>query len=143
MSHFFIAGAVDELFSYQFGKLPYRSLRFDYQTINKASYQDAPVVAYPQEDDFTRITEYSKLPIQNVGEKTTIAVEYSLGVSDNEEIEPYYPVPTEASKKQYDEYFNLAQKFPGLFLCGRLADYKYYNMDNAILRAFEVFETIF
>ena len=135
-------GAIDDLFDMRFGRLPYRSLVFDYQTKDTASYQQAPVVAHPQAKDFTRITEYTKLPVQDVGNKTTIAVEYSYDVEDRKGMEPYYPIPTTYSSKLYKKYKDLAEKYDFLFLCGRLADYKYYNMDNAIERAFEVFEKL-
>ena len=64
-------GAIDELFGCRYGRLPYRSLRYEWKTENKKSFQEAPVVAYPQAKDFTRITEYTKLPVQNVVHKTT------------------------------------------------------------------------
>ena len=139
---FVYTGAIDTLFGNTYDSLPYRSLRFDYQTHDKKSYQDAPVVAYPQETGYTRITEYTKLPIQDVGEKTTVAVEYPLAVDKNSDIEPYYPIPTDETLEQYNRYKALADGFRNLFLCGRLADYKYYNMDSAIQRAFDVYETI-
>lgn len=139
---FVYTGAIDELFDNAFGRLPYRSLRFDYQIHNTPSYQDTPVVAYPQEDGYTRITEYTKLPIQEAGGKTSIAVEYPLPVESGSDIEPYYPIPTDVTATQYARYLKLADSYPDLFLCGRLADYKYYNMDNAIARAFEVNESI-
>lgn len=125
-------GAIDELFGCKYGKLPYRSLRFEWKTENKKSYQDAPVVAYPQEKGFTRITEYTKLPLQNVGEKTVYAVEYPLPYKAGEENEPYYPVPTEESQLMYDKYRKAADRYPNLVVCGRLGDFKYYNMDNAL-----------
>ena len=139
---FVYTGAIDDLFDNVYGKLPYRSLVFDFQTHNVASYQDAAVVAHPQAKDFTRITEYTKLPEQNVGNVTTIAVEYSKDVMESDDLQPYYPVPTEASAEQYSRYKQLAGQYDNLYLCGRLADYKYYNMDKAIERAFAVFESM-
>ena len=84
-------GPIDELFECRFGKLPYRSLRFEWKHEDIDSFQDMPVVAYPQADKFTRITEYKKLPIQNV-KGTTYAVEYPLPYKKGENNEPYYPV---------------------------------------------------
>ncbi|MCK9479556.1 MAG: UDP-galactopyranose mutase [Firmicutes bacterium] len=139
---FVYTGAIDGFFDNVYGKLPYRSLVFDFQSHNTESYQDAAVVAHPQAKDFTRITEYTKLPEQNVGNVTTIAVEYSKSVTDCEALEPYYPIPTVASAQQYSLYKQLAGKYGNLYLCGRLADYKYYNMDEAIQKAFEVFEEL-
>lgn len=135
-------GAIDELFGCKYGKLPYRSLRFEWKTENKKSFQDAPVVAYPQEKGFTRITEYTKLPLQDVGEKTVYALEYPLPYKAGEEIEPYYPVPTEKSQEMYEKYRKDADSFPTLFVCGRLGDFKYYNMDNALEKAIEIVSKI-
>lgn len=130
--HFVYTGPIDRLFNYKFGELPYRSLRFDYQTLPKDSFQNAPVVAYPQVKDFTRITEYKKLPVQEIPDKTTIAVEYPIQYNLKDGTEPYYPIPTETNSKIYQQYLSAASKYSNLILCGRLAEYKYYNMDQAI-----------
>ena len=130
-------GALDELFGCQFGRLPYRSLRFEWKYENKESLQDAPVVAYPQEKGFTRITEYKKLPVQDKP-GTSYAVEYPLPYQEGADQEPYYPVLTEESQKQYAAYQQLADEIPNLVCCGRLADFKYYNMDQALERALAV-----
>lgn len=130
---FVYTGPIDRLFGYCYGELPYRSLRFEYKSEEKDSFQNAPVVAYPQVPDFTRITEYKKLPVQNVKGKTSYAVEYPLSYKAGSESEPYYPIPTEQTAGLYAKYKELSQKYEGLMLCGRLAEYKYYNMDQAIL----------
>ena len=130
-------GALDELFNNEFGRLPYRSLRFEWFYEDKDSIQDAPVVAYPQEKGFTRITEYKKLPIQELP-GTTYAKEYPLTYSEESGAEPYYPVLTADSTAQYEKYRAHADKVPNLYLCGRLADFKYYNMDQALQRALDV-----
>lgn len=129
-------GALDELFGCVCGRLPYRSLRFEWKQADRESLQDAPVVAYPQEESYTRITEYKKLPPQ---EKpgTVYAVEYPLPYREEESREPYYPVLTEESQKQYADYRALADAVPNLLCCGRLADFKYYNMDQALARALD------
>ena len=130
-------GALDELFNLSDGALPYRSLRFDFKYEDIDSFQDAPVVAYPQEKDYTRITEYKKLPAQNV-RGTSYAVEYSLKYEFGKEMEPYYPVLTQESMKQYQIYRKKADKIENLYCCGRLADFKYYNMDQALKRALDL-----
>lgn len=130
-------GALDELFNCIYGKLPYRSLRFEWKYEDVESKQEAPVVAYPQAEGYTRITEYKKLPVQNV-RGTTYAVEYPLAYDPNKVMEPYYPVLTEESQKQYAKYKRLADRIPNLIYCGRLADFKYYNMDQALERALSV-----
>lgn len=130
-------GALDELFGLEYGKLPYRSLRFEWRYEDIESKQDAPVVAYPQADGFTRITEYKKLPVQNV-KGTTYAVEYPLTYNENEKMEPYYPVLTEDSQLMYARYASKAKQIKGLYCAGRLADFKYYNMDQALERALEL-----
>lgn len=137
-------GAIDELFDYKFGKLPYRSLWFDYQYHDIESFQNVAIVAHPADMECTRITEYTKLPYQKVGEKTVIAIEYSLEYDKNATRgnEPYYPVLTEKSQEQYQLYRDYSKYFNNLVLCGRLADFKYYNMDAVIQRTLDVFETI-
>lgn len=132
----FYTGALDELFDCIYGRLPYRSLRFEWKYENKGSLQAAPVVAYPQEAGYTRITEFKKLPVQNKP-GTSYALEYPLPYREGEQLEPYYPVLTIQSQEQYAQYLALAEKIPNLVLCGRLADFKYYNMDQALERALE------
>ncbi|MBQ2830444.1 MAG: UDP-galactopyranose mutase [Oscillospiraceae bacterium] len=130
-------GALDELFGCVYGRLPYRSLRFEWKYSEDDSIQEAPVVAYPQENGYTRITEYKKLPIQD-GLGTSYAVEYPLPYKGDEKTEPYYPVLTEKSQEQYRRYKELADRIPNLICCGRLADFKYYNMDQALARVLDV-----
>lgn len=129
-------GALDELFR-EPGALPYRSLHFEWKYEEIESFQDAPVVAYPQAKGFTRITEYKKLPIQNIC-GTTYTVEYPLPYQAGQKNEPYYPVLTEESQLQYALYKQRADKVKNLFCCGRLADFKYYNMDQALEQALEL-----
>lgn len=130
-------GALDELFDGAYGRLPYRSLRFEWKYDKKESLQDAPVVAYPQEAGYTRITEYKKLPFQS-GVGTSYALEYPLPYQEGAQQEPYYPVLTEQSQKQYESYRRAAEAVPNLVCCGRLADFKYYNMDQALERALRI-----
>lgn len=134
-------GALDELFGGIYGRLPYRSLRFEWKYEEKDSLQDAPVVAYPQEAGYTRITEYKKLPVQT-GTGTSYALEYPLTYQEGTQQEPYYPVLTEQSQQQYEQYRRAAEAVPNLICCGRLADFKYYNMDQALEQALNVCENI-
>lgn len=131
------SGALDELFGCVHGKLPYRSLRFEWKFEDRDSIQDMPVVAYPQAEGFTRITEYKKLPFQDVS-GSSYAVEYPLPYAGGENAEPYYPVLTEESQKQYAVYSEMAKGINNLICCGRLGDFKYYNMDQALERALEI-----
>lgn len=134
-------GALDELFGCVYGRLPYRSLHFEWKYTEEDSYQPAPVVAYPQAEGYTRITEYKKLPVQQ-GKGSSYAVEYPRPYEPEKGAEPYYPVPTKESLALYEQYKVAAEQIPGLIYCGRLADFKYYNMDQALARALEVAETI-
>lgn len=131
-------GPVDELFDRCFGALPYRSLRFEWKTLPQESFQDAPVVAYPEAEGYTRITEYKKLPVQKAPGVTSIAVEYPLAYTGDGSAEPYYPILTQDSQALYERYRALASRIPNLTLCGRLADFKYYNMDQALERALAI-----
>lgn len=137
-------GAIDELFGYKFGVLPYRSLHFDFRSLHTDSFQNVAIVAYPQAEEYTRITEYTKMPCQNCNGWTNIAYEFPITYDKNAATgnEPYYPVLTEKSKKKFETYKQYASKFGNLILCGRLADFKYYNMDQVILRALELYNTM-
>lgn len=135
-------GPIDELFGYKFGALPYRSLHFNYKVIDKASFQDSAVIAYPQKLGYTRITEYTKLPKQNVGNRTIIAVEYPEDYSPSSGNEPYYPILYKDSVSCHEQYKSEASLYHYLHLCGRLADYKYYNMDQALRRALNLWAGI-
>ena len=135
-------GAIDEAMDYRYGELPYRSLRFDYQAKNMESFQEASVVAYPKAEGYTRITEFKKLPPQNIPGVTIIAYEYPLPAGKSGNNEPYYPVLADNNTALYNKYIADLEGISNLYLCGRLADYKYYNMDTAVLRAFEVFGNI-
>jgi UDP-galactopyranose mutase len=130
-------GALDELFACREGRLPYRSLKFEWRFEKTESYQEHPVVAYPAADLYTRITEYRKLPKQKTS-GTTLAVEYPCAYRKNTDTEPYYPVLTQESQRQAQSYRTLAAEIDKLYPCGRLADFKYYNMDQALARALDV-----
>lgn len=141
LSNVVYTGPIDELFQFQYGRLPYRSLRFEWKYSEQDSIQNAPVVAYPQEKYYTRITEYKKLPVQS-HRGSSYAIEYSLPYQEGQRMAPYYPVLTKESQEQYSKYQKLAMDVPNLFCCGRLGDFKYYNMDQALERALSVAEEI-
>lgn len=128
-------GPVDALFHFAYGALPYRSLVFRWKTLNQKQFQPAPVVAYPQAAGFTRITEYKQLT-GGAGSQTTIAQEYPFAADAG--AEPYYPVPTQETAEQMERYRTTAKQIKNLFLCGRLAEYRYYNMDQTIASALEM-----
>ena len=135
-------GETDELFNYKFGRLPYRSLRFEYEKHNKKDYQTSAIVAYPSHDyGYTRITEYTKLPFQCF-DTTIIAKEYPLSYNPNSNNEPYYPILTKDSQDKFNNYLNEANKYKNLTLLGRLAQFKYFNMDQCVLNAIETIERI-
>jgi UDP-galactopyranose mutase len=126
-------GPVDEYFDYRYGKLPYRSLEFRHETHNAAIYQPAPVVNYPNEHLYTRITEFKYLTGQEHA-KTSIVYEYPRADGD-----PYYPIPRPENAELYKKYQLLAQTTAGVHFVGRLATYKYYNMDQVVAQALTVF----
>jgi len=134
-------GPIDELFNHSFGMLPYRSLRFEFVHENINSKQDMPVVAHPQEPDYVRIIEFKKLSIQQV-DGTTYEKEYSIPCCSGGIDEPYYPLLTTNSQNDYLKYRELADKIKNLYVCGRLGDYKYYNMDQALEVALRMSEKI-
>ena len=136
-------GALDELFQCRYGKLPYRSLSFKYEVLSTRDFQPTPGVAYPLAEGYTRITEFSKLmPLSPDTNKTIIAYEYPEIYGSDRGKEAYYPILTTDSQKLYQRYLGEAKRYPMLYPCGRLGDFKYYNMDQAILRAVELFENL-
>lgn len=133
-------GCVDELFDYKFGVLPYRSLKFKFETIKKPSYQPAAVVNYTTSHKYTRITEFTKFTCPE-RDNTVIVKEYSKPFKKGKNI-PYYPIPIAKNFKHYELYKEEASKYDNLFLLGRLANYKYINMDIAVKNAMQLFEQI-
>ena len=132
-------GAIDEFFDYEFGELPYRSLKFDFQTYRLPAYQSVGTVNYPMSHDFTRITEMGHLT-QERGDHTTVAIEYPQPHIPGETI-PYYPIPRDENLAKHNEYVEFAEKeAPNVLFAGRLGDYKYYNMDQAAARALTIFD---
>jgi len=133
-------GAIDELFSYKFGELPYRTLTFEFETKNMDYYQPVGTVNYPtKEDKFTRITEYKHFTSEENNSKNTVIMrEYPCKYENNLGMTPYYPINNEESSLIYDKYLNEVNKYGNLYLLGRLAQYKYYNMDLIINEALEL-----
>ena len=131
-------GAIDEYFNYIHGPLPYRSLRFDLRHELVNQFQAVSVVNYPNEYQFTRVLEYKQFSGQNLP-GTTLAYEYPEAYEPGVNT-PYYPIPREQNREKYSLYQREAEKLNGsVIFAGRLADYKYYNMDQAVGRALKVF----
>jgi UDP-galactopyranose mutase len=129
-------GPVDEFFDNRFGKLPYRSLEFKHETHNVETYQEAPVINYPNDYLYTRVTEFKYLTGQK-HEKTSIVYEFPQAEGD-----PYYPVPRPENAELYKKYQQLADETEGVYFVGRLATYKYYNMDQVVGQALATYKKI-
>ncbi|PLS79531.1 MAG: UDP-galactopyranose mutase [Chloroflexi bacterium] len=129
-------GPVDAFFDYRYGKLPYRSLEFKHETHNVPIYQAAPVINYPNDYAYTRITEFKYLTGQE-HTKTSIVYEFPRAEGD-----PYYPVPRPENAEVYAQYKALADDTPEVHFVGRLATYKYYNMDQVVAQALTVYRKI-
>ncbi|NMM78499.1 UDP-galactopyranose mutase [Rhodococcus sp. SRB_17] len=135
--HLVYCGPVDEYFGYRYGKLPYRSLRFEHQTLDQAQFQSVAVVNYPApEVPFTRITEYKHLTGQQ-HPKTSITREFPTDTGD-----PYYPIPAPENAALYRRYEALAERTPGVTFTGRLGTYRYYNMDQVVAQSLALFSRI-
>jgi UDP-galactopyranose mutase len=137
--HLIYTGAIDEYFDYTFGPLPYRSLRFEPETIAREYFQPAMQVNYPNDHDFTRIVEAKhftgqKLPV------TTIVREYPENFGPGHE--PYYPIPAPDAKALYQRYNQLTEHVGNVSFVGRLATYRYYNMDQVVAMALTEFERL-
>ena len=127
-------GPVDELFDCRFGRLPYRTLRFDFEHYDQPDYQGHSVVNYTVSEDYTRITEFKYLTGQKA-DSTTIVKEYPFAYTGAEGEIPYYAIMNEENNALYQKYADLAAKLPDFHLLGRLAEYKYYNIDAMAARA--------
>jgi UDP-galactopyranose mutase len=134
-------GPIDELLGYRFGPLPYRSLDLRLETVNAETYQPAAVVNYPNEEEFTRITEFKYITGQQCP-KTTVLREYPRAYDWRDGSIPYYPVESHENRALYEKYAALLSSVTGLYFCGRLAQYKYYNMDAAVDAALKLSEMI-
>ena len=135
--HIVYTGPIDEYFDFCFGKLPYRSLKFDHKTIEQEQYQPVGTVNYPSPDvPYTRISEYKHLTGQQAP-RTTITYEYPSAEGD-----PYYPIPREENQLLFKRYEALADATEGVTFVGRLATYRYYNMDQIVGQALAMFRRI-
>lgn len=131
-------GMIDELFTDKFGELPYRSIDLRFETIDQEYYQGYAVINYPNEHLYTRITEFKHIhPV--ITSKTTILKEYPQEYIRDKNT-PYYPMFTDENQIRYNQYASYAEQIPNLMLVGRLAEYKYYDMDDIVERALDIFE---
>lgn len=135
-------GAIDELFELRFGRLPYRSLDFKFEHLNQDSFQDHSVVNYTVSEDFTRITEFKFLTGQKDTDGTTIVREYPFAYTGAEGEIPYYAILNDENETLYNRYKQLTEEFDNFYLLGRLAEYKYYNIDAMALKAMELAEKL-
>lgn len=135
--HLIFCGPIDEYFDYRFGKLPYRSLKFEHKQLEQEQFQAVGTVNYPSEDvPYTRISEYKHLTGQ-VHPKTSITYEYPSAEGD-----PYYPIPRPENAELYRRYQQLADQTPVVTFVGRLGTYKYYNMDQVVGQALALYKRI-
>jgi UDP-galactopyranose mutase len=128
-------GPIDYFFDKVHGELPYRSLDLQFHTLSQEWFQEAGTVNYPNDQPYTRITEFKHLTGQN-HPMTTILYEYPTG-----EGEPYYPIPNPENHQLFQKYLEMGRKNKSVYFLGRLAEYRYYNMDAVVERALEVFES--
>lgn len=138
-------GPIDELFQYKFGSLPYRSLDIRYESSESEDVLPSEIISFPQAEGKTRSTEYRKIMFDDSGAQgSVVATEYPLWYDPNAKVGniPYYPVVTQESEALYGRYLGEAAKYKNLFLCGRLAEFKYYNMDVCIEHAIAYFENV-
>ena len=135
-------GQADELFRFQYGPLPYRTLDFRFETLEKDDFQGYGTVNYTVDQDYTRITEFKHLTGQVLPGKTTIVKEYSRAYGGILGEIPYYAIINPENNALYGQYKTLADRFPNLHLLGRLAEYKYYNMDAIAGRALDLAEAL-
>lgn len=133
-------GMIDEFFNYELGELPYRSLKFQFKTYNKEYYQEVATINYPNDFEFTRITEFKHMTGQ-FSLYTTVAEEYPKPYEKEKNI-PYYPIPKKENIDLYNKYLKRAKEFKNVLFVGRLAEYKYSNMDYVVKRSLESFQKL-
>ena len=131
-------GAADELFGCRYGRLPYRTLDFRFETHGMEWYQTHGTVNYTVSEDYTRITEFKYFSGQDIPDKTTVVKEYSRAYTGEKGDIPYYAIMNDENNALYGQYRALADALPNFHLLGRLAEYKYYNMDAIAGRALEL-----
>ncbi len=130
------SGPVDSYFNYCYGKLPYRSLEFKFETIEAENFQSTGTINYPNDQPYTRITDFKYLTGQKHN-KTAIVYEYPMAEGD-----PYYPVPRPENAEIYKKYQQLAAAMTNTYFVGRLATYKYYNMDQVVAQSLTLFKKL-
>jgi UDP-galactopyranose mutase len=130
------SGPVDEYFDFRFGELPYRSLRFQHETLSKSYLQPVAVINYPNDHEYTRVTEFKHLTGQT-HPQTSIVYEFPTNSGD-----PYYPVPTRENAALYAKYAALAAATTGVHFVGRLGTYRYYNMDQVVAQALTLYKQL-
>ncbi len=131
-------GALDELFDCRYGRLPYRSLDFKFEHLDQDSFQGHSVVNYTVSEDYTRITEFKFLTGQKDTDGTTIVREYPFAYTGADGEIPYYAILNEENEALYRKYRALTEEYSGFYLLGRLAEYKYYNIDAMAAKAMEL-----
>jgi len=135
-SEMIYSGPVDYFFDYCYGKLPYRSIEFKFETIDSEIFQPTGTVNYPNEHPYTRVTEFKYLTGQK-HPKTSVVYEYPMAEGD-----PYYPVPRPENAELFKKYQLLAMAAKKVHFVGRLATYKYYNMDQVVAQSLTLFKKI-
>lgn len=136
------SGAADELFDYKFGQLPYRTLDFRFETYDMEWFQKYGTVNYTVDQEYTRITEFKYLTGQINRDKTTIMKEYPHSYTGAEGEIPYYSINNPENDGLYEKYRVLTERFQDFHLLGRLAEYKYYNMDAIVIRALQLADSL-
>lgn len=134
--HMIYTGPIDSFFNYCYGRLPYRSLEFKFETIDSEVFQSTGTINFPNEHAYTRITEFKYLTGQR-HPKTSIIYEYPQAEGD-----PYYPIPRPENAEIYKKYQQLANAMTNTYFTGRLATYRYYNMDQVVAQSLTLFEKI-
>ena len=130
-------GPIDYFFDYEFGKLPYRSIRFEFENCNSAYFQESAVINYVDTNvEYTRVTEYKQLTNQK---SSSTSLSYEFSQIDGE---PYYPIPTVTNSSLFLRYKAVAEKLKNVIFCGRLTEYRYYNMDQVVAAALKFMEQI-
>ena len=130
------SGPIDSYFNYCYGRLPYRSIEFRFETHDTEFFQSTGTINFPNEHPYTRITEFKYLTGQK-HHKTSIVYEYPQAEGD-----PYYPIPRPENAEIYKKYQGLANAMTNTYFTGRLATYKYYNMDQVVAQSLSLFEKI-
>lgn len=131
-------GAVDELFDCCYGRLPYRTLDFEFETFNKDFVQSHGTINYTVTEAYTRITEFKHMTGQVIKNKTTTCKEYSREYTSAPGEIPYYAIINDENNRLYNKYKEKADRYKNLYLIGRLAEYKYYNMDAIAAKALQL-----